>query len=504
MRMSLKSIGVLGAVLGISGMGWHYLTHPTFGPSSVYAQQAAEALQAKGNVLAQADQLSAAFRDVAKTMKPSVVKISATIGPKDVKTTNAKRQGRPNIPPELRGFEQFFGEGFDMDQFEEQEQPRGESQGSGFIVSTDGYILTNNHVINNASSVKVVLSDNRSFDAKIVGADSDSDIAVLKIEASGLVASSLGDSDAMQVGDWVVAIGSPFGLSQTVTSGIVSAVNRDSVGDGNITSYDDFIQTDAAINPGNSGGPLLNLKGEVIGINTAIASKTGTFGGVGFAIPSNMAKDALQDIIKTGHVVRGFIGARLNDLSPEQAEHWGLDKNSQGALIEKVFNGGPAAKAKLQPGDFVIRLNSQPITNRQQLRLKVAAMSPGDKAVMEVVRNGKPVTITVIIEEQTAERLAEMSERKIIKSLDIEVQPMTPEAAQILGLESDEGVLVTQVNPQGKLAGKIGRGEAILAINRTPITSVDDIEAALKKSKGVTSIEIHNPTSTRLLTIRGQ
>ena len=492
---------MVGASVALACNRW---TGSEAGTTAVYAQQRDEAQKSREQILVQADQLSTAFRDVAKAMKPSVVSIRAKQEPKEMARNNGQRPSRPGLPPMFRDFESLFGDdlGFDMPE----DMGGGESQGSGFIASTDGYVLTNNHVVAGADSITVILSDNRKLKAKVVGTDPDSDIAVLKVEATGLAASQLGDSDAMEVGDWVVAIGSPFGLSQTVTSGIVSAINRDSVADGHITQYDNFIQTDAAINPGNSGGPLLNLRGEVIGINTAIASKSGGYNGVGFAIPSNMVKDALNDIIKVGHVVRGFIGAGLNNLTDESADRIGVDRSAQGALIEVVYDGGPAAKAGLQKDDLVTSVNGQSISTMAQLRLRVAAMSPGDRAVFDVVRGGKPTKVTVVIEEQTKEKLAAMSGGRLLGSLGIEVEDLNAEDAEQLGIDPGEGgVLVTNVNAKSPLARGAARlmpGEAILAANGIRVRDVDSLVDALGRSKGPIQLVIRNQQSSRRVIIQ--
>lgn len=493
----LVCTGLVGAGVAV---GWNQWVGHSAVTTAVYAQQKVEAEQSKEQILVQADQLSKAFRDVAKSMKPSVVSIRAKQEIKAIAGNNRRRADSPLF----REFESLFGEeyGFDMPE----ERGGGESQGSGFIATGDGYILTNNHVINGANDITVVLSDNRKLKAKVVGNDADSDIAVLKVEASGLVAADLGDSDAMEVGDWVVAIGSPFGLSQTVTSGIVSAVNRDSVADGNITSYDNFIQTDAAINPGNSGGPLLNLRGQVIGINTAIASRSGGYNGVGFAIPSNMVKDALNDIIKTGRVVRGFIGASLNNVNEETASRIGVDTSAQGAVIDQVSEGGPAAKAGLKRDDLVTAVNGQPISNMAQLRLRVAAMSPGDQAVFEVLRSGKPAKMTVTIEEQTREKLAAMSGGRLLGELGVEVEDLGKEDAEGLGIDAEEGgVLVTNVSAKSPLSRGPSRllpGEAIIAANGIRVRDVDDLVNALSRSRGGIQLVIRNQEGLRRIEIR--
>ncbi|NIP86722.1 MAG: trypsin-like serine protease, partial [Planctomycetales bacterium] len=326
---------------------------PTIVARLSYAAEAGRA-QAAQQQLGVANDLSTAFRYTAKALRPSVVSISSV---KKVEPQAAQRRAAPpNVPEEFRGF-------FDDDLFErffEQIPRRGFVQrglGSGVIISEDGYILTNNHVVRDADEVTVTLSENQDFAARTIGTDAETDLAVLKINASGLVAARLGDSDAIEVGDWVLAIGSPMGLDQTVTAGIISAKGRSNVG---ITQFENFIQTDAAINPGNSGGPLVNLRGEVVGINTAIASRTGGNLGIGFAIPSNMALQIKDAILRDGKVERGWLGAAIQDLTPELADSFGFG-SLDGVLVGDVVANGPAAKAGLASGDIVVTLNNQPM-----------------------------------------------------------------------------------------------------------------------------------------------
>jgi len=275
-------------------------------------------------------------------------------------------------------------------------QQRG--QGSGFIISKDGYILINNHVVGDADLIKVKLSDGREFKAKVIGTDPQSDVAVIKIDATNLPVLRLGDSDKLEVGEWVIAIGNPFGLSQTVTVGVVSAKGRSRIG---INDYEDFIQTDAAINPGNSGGPLVNIHGEAVGMNTAIFSRSGGYMGIGFAIPINMAKAIKDQLLKKGKVTRGWLGVVIQDIDEELAKSFGLEK-TEGVLIAEVSEGSPAEKAGLKQGDIILRLNGKKVDDLGELRNKIALTAPGTKVKLEVLRENKRRTIQVTIGEQPA------------------------------------------------------------------------------------------------------
>jgi serine protease Do len=493
MRWGWKGL-VLGRGLGALGVwGFQKWSPARIGPSIAYAQQAATALAAQEGLMVRADELSTAFRSVAKALKPSVVRIEALVE----RPTQRGQVPMAELPPMFRD---FFGDQFD---FEMPENQQGESLGSGVIVTQEGHILTNHHVVNGATKLEVTLSDDRKLPAKLVGSDPDSDIAVIQIQSEGLVVAPFGDSNQLEVGDWVVAIGSPFGLSQTVTSGIVSALNR---GDRGITQYDDFIQTDAAINPGNSGGPLLNLRGQLIGINTAIASRSGAFNGIGFAIPSNTAKDALEDIIKTGHVVRGFIGLGLANLTEKLARDLGIDPMAKGVVVELVSEGGPAAKGNVQPGDFVTSINGQAVADISQLRLKIAAMSPGDIAELAVIRDGKEMTLRVEIEEQTKEKMVAMSNGRMLERLGIELAPISREEAEELNLsEEDGGVIVKRIDRNSPLAGQLMVGEAIVAVNRKRVRSPQELVAAINQAAAQgqpVRLTIRNPQSTRMLILQ--
>ena len=364
MALALLLIGFLGGRRVITPLNWE--------SQSAYAVESGQA-QAPPDQLQQAKDLSRGFRHVAKSIRPAVVSISSV---RRIVPTAQQRQFGRDVPggiPE-RGFEQ-----------------RG--SGSGVVVSEDGYILTNNHVVRAADEVNVTLSDSRTLSAKVIGTDEKTDLAVLKIDTSGLSFAKLGDSDAIDVGEWALAIGSPFGLAQTVTAGIISAKGRSNVG---ITDYEDFLQTDAAINPGNSGGPLVNLDGQVIGINTAIASRSGGYMGIGFAIPSNLARPVMQSIIKDGHVERGWLGVAIQDLTKDLADSLQLDSRD-GVLVGNVIAGSPADEAGLQSGDIILRFGGKPPRTANQLRNAVAATAPDTKTVVAVFRNGQTRTLKVAI-----------------------------------------------------------------------------------------------------------
>ncbi len=447
-----------------------------------YAQQAAESAAAQQSIIG-AEQLSQAFRSAAKAVRPSVVRINAMVKPKAMR---GRRMGRPDLPP---GFPFFFDDQFfrDFDQQESQNEaepkemkPQQAGVGSGFIVSSDGYILTNNHVVQEADQLEIQLSDGRRFDGKVIGTDDRSDVAVVKIEASNLVPAKLGDSTLMDVGDWVIAVGSPFELDQTVTAGIISALNR-SV---EILDYEDFLQTDAAINPGNSGGPLVNLRGEVIGINTAINSRTGSNAGVGFAIPSSMARQIMESIIKNGRVVRGFIGATLKDLTLEGAREMKLPPQfSTGVLIEAVLEGGPAAVGGLKANDVIVRVNGRSLRDANALRTLVALTSIGQSINVTVYRSGKELELKLRVEEQTEDKLAKLSGNVEIPDWGMSVSAINDRIASRLGIDPQDvsGVVVMSVKGDGKaVAARLQPGDIIMKVNGKNIETVEDLTAALK------------------------
>jgi len=340
--------------------------------------------------------LQDAFVQVAQSVRPAVVNIATTQRPK-------VQEGRrtPQVPPQFRGpFRDFFGDEFFERFFGEPAQRERRSLGSGVIVDKRGHILTNNHVIEQADQIEVRLSDKRKFTAKVVGKDPKSDLAVIKIDTpDDLPVATLGDSSRIRIGEWAIAIGNPFGLNQTVTVGVISAVGRSDVG---ITMYEDFIQTDASINPGNSGGPLLNLNGEVIGINTAIVAAGQ---GIGFAIPINMAREIKDRLIAQGRVVRGWLGVGIQELSEELAAQFGV-KPEEGVLVGNVMKGSPAERGGVKPGDIIQEFNSVRITNVHQLQREVAQSSVGSQVGLKVLREKQVLALTIVLGEQPTELAA--------------------------------------------------------------------------------------------------
>jgi serine protease Do len=417
------------------------------------------------------------FVNLAKKIKPLVVNISTT------------------QVSEARGSQQEFGSPFgEEDPFNDfwrrffgGPMPRGpqrqRSLGSGFLIDGDGSILTNNHVVENASKIVVKLSDDQEYEAKIVGRDQKTDIAVIKINAKGnLAAANLGDSDKLEVGEWVVAIGNPFGLDSTVTSGIVSAKGRH-IGQG---PYDNFIQTDASINPGNSGGPLLNLRGEVIGINTAIFSRTGGNIGIGFAIPINLVKEVLPQLRGKGKVTRGYLGVLIQKVTPEIAESLGMEKG-YGALVANVSKDGPADKAGVKVGDVITEFDGKEVKDSGDLPI-IVARTPVDKKVrMKVLRDKKEMMLNVAVGELKDEEVVATAPEK--GELGLTVQRLTPQMAESLGLEKSEGVVVTAVEPSSAAdeAG-IRRGDIILEVDRKAVRNLDEYKKAIagaRKGRGV-------------------
>jgi serine protease Do len=434
------------------------------------------------------------FISLAKKMRPIVVNISTT------------------QMSEARGSQEFgspFGEDDPFNDFWRRffggPIPRGpqrqRSLGSGFIIDSDGSILTNNHVVENAQKIVVKLDDQQEYEAKVVGRDAKTDIAIIKINAkTNLTAASLGDSDHVEVGEWVVAIGNPFGLDSTVTSGIVSAKGRH-IGQG---PYDNFIQTDASINPGNSGGPLLNLRGEVIGINTAIFSRTGGNIGIGFAIPVNLVKELLPQLRGKGKVTRGYLGVLIQKVTPEIAESLGMEK-STGALVANISKDGPAEKAGVKVGDVIVEFDGKEVKDSGDLPI-IVARTPVDKKVrMKVLREKKEVTLTVAVGELKEEEVVAAVPEK--GELGMTVQRLTPQIAESLGLDKADGVVVTAVEP-GSSADEAGirRGDVIMEIDRKPIKSLDEYKksvAAIRKGKGVLFL-VRRGESTLFLALKPQ
>lgn len=415
------------------------------------------------------------FVELANKLGPVVVNISATQAVKREQPSAQQPNPFGGGDPFNEFWRRFFGE-----QFPDAPQagPRA-ALGSGFIIDQKGLVLTNNHVVENAEKITVKLSDDREFSGKVVGRDPKTDIAVVQISdgKGNFPVAPLGDSNNLQVGEWVVAMGSPFGLDNTLTAGVVSAKGRQ-IGAG---PYDNFIQTDASINPGNSGGPLVNLRGEVVGINTAIFSRTGGNLGIGFATPIDLVKEILPQLIKTGKVTRGWLGVSIQRVTPEIAESLGIDK-SRGALVANVFDDSPASQAGIKTGDVIVEYNGNKITEASQLPLMVARTEVGQTAKVTVLRDKKEIPITV--------KIAELKEEEVVASapkqdkLGLTVQNVTPQLAESLGLKRANGVVITAVQPQSA-AGEAGlrRGDVILEVNRREITNIDTFQKTVDEAK---------------------
>lgn len=374
--------------------------------------------------------------------------------------------GAPNLPDERQPqYREYHREGL----------------GSGVIITEDGYILTNNHVIQGADKIRVVI-DEEEIPAEVIGTDEKTDLAVLKVDYDEtLPAAKLGNSDNIKIGEWVLAIGHPFELDHTVTAGIISAKGRNRMG---ITDYEDFIQTDAAINPGNSGGALINLKGEVIGINTAIASRTGVYNGIGFAIPINMAQLVMNQLIDHGYVSRGYIGVGIQDVTSELAEAFDLEEPS-GVLVTQVMPDTPGEKAGLESGDIIVRMNGEELENGSDLRNRVAAQKPGSEIELEIIRDGKHKDIDIVLTELPGtEKLAEKMD-EVEPAPDIGLELTMAEESDAYDYGYEEALLVEKVEP-GSPAAEAGimPGDIIFEVNRERVTSVSEFDTIVAKDYG--------------------
>ncbi|OCC15891.1 HtrA protease/chaperone protein [Dissulfuribacter thermophilus] len=395
-------------------------------------------------------------------------------------------------------FERFFGPRYHRPQPKRKFKQRG--QGSGFIVDKRGYILTNNHVVGDADLIEVKLFDGREFKAKVVGTDPQSDVAVIKIDADDdLPVLPLGDSDKVKVGEWVIAVGNPFGLSETVTVGVVSAKGRNRIG---INDYEDFIQTDAAINPGNSGGPLINIRGEAIGMNTAIFSRSGGYMGIGFAIPINMAKAVMKQLIEKGKVVRGWLGVVIQEVDEDLAKSFGLEK-PEGVLVAEVSEDSPAKRGGLKQGDIILQLNGQKVKDAGELRNKIALTPPGTRVRLLVLRDGEKKLLVVKIGEKPGETTVAGVRKGILKKLGLSLQDLTPELAEQFGYKEGQGVLVSEVEP-GSPAESAGirAGYLIEEVNRIRVKTVAQCMNALRKSKHRVLLRLTDGQFTRYVVIR--
>ena len=414
--------------------------------------------------IGQLEKFSEAFSAIAAEVTPGVVAVV------NKKNEQVWVRGRFSNPL----FEQFFGA-----PLLRREQKQEQGLGSGVIVSAEGHVLTNNHVIAGADEILVELADGRSFEAKLLGTDPQSDVAVLKITGENLPVVKMGDSNNLKVGAWILAIGNPFGLRHTVTSGIVSAIGR---GNLQLLDYEDFIQTDAAINPGNSGGAMVNMRGELIGINTAILSRSGGNQGVGFAVPINMVRNIMDQITAHGKVVRGYLDVAVQDVTPGIAQALGIERN-QGALVQDVAAQGIAERAGLARGDVIVAVNDRMVAGAEEFRTRIAQTPPGTEVRLEVIRKRKRKTVRVTLSGLDDQMVRAKLVTRREGELGIEVQELTPELARRAGYSISSGVVITDVR-QGRAnqyRGSYGmrRGDLIMQINDQAIQNMDDYVEAL-------------------------
>jgi serine protease Do len=445
----------------------------------------------------------ASFAPIVKRVEPSVVRIKVT--------QRAKTVAAGELPPAFNNpaFRQFFGDQFGNAFGGERalRQPAQEGLGSGVIVSADGYILTNNHVVHDADSIEVTLHDGRVVTAKVIGTDPKADLAVIKVEAHDLPAITFADSEKIEVGDRVLAIGNPFDVGETVTSGMVSGLGRASMG----LDYEDFIQTDAAINPGNSGGALVDVEGRLVGINTAILSHSGGFQGIGFAIPSNLAHNIMEQLAQNGKVVRGYLGATVQDLTPELADEFKLNQHG-GALVGDVVPGSPAARAGLQSGDVVTSLNGSPVTDARHLKLAVATFSPGTKVDLSVLRDDHARDLNVTMGEQPKDRSLASDESTSPGSAaddqgtlnGVGVADLDRDTREQLGIPAGvHGAVVTQLDPSSAAASAgLQQGDVIEEINRHPVHNADEATKLTENpASKKTLLRVWNKQGTRYFVV---
>jgi serine protease Do len=464
---TLLTAGMIIGFVVASDLGWLPSGHAVpDAPSAVIARPVATAPQP---LLSGGG--GQTFVKIAKAVRPAVVNIYAT--------KSGRTEGSHTTPFDDPFFRRFFGDEF-LERFNQQPKERKErGLGSGVIVASNGLIITNNHVVGKADEIRVTLSDKQEFKAKLIGTDPKTDIAVIRIDATGLPAVAWADSDKLEVGEFVLAVGNPFGLTQTVTLGIVSALGRAA----GIAEYEDFIQTDAAINPGNSGGALVNVRGELVGINTAIFSQSGGNMGIGFAVPSNMAQSIMGQLVQTGKVVRGWLGVSIQELTPELASQFGVG-DTKGVLVSDVVDSSPAKKAGFERADVIVAYDGKSMDSPTHLRNAVAQTPVGKKVAVKIIRDKKSKTIELSIGEQpksmTQSGEEDMSESATPTGVlsNLEVRELNEELASRYGLKSSErGVIVVRVKP-GSMAEEMGvrGGDIVVEVNRQAVTSVKAYE----------------------------
>jgi serine protease Do len=479
-KLSALRIALL-AVVTVTILGSLYLSRHRYGQFVMAARPGLD-----GPDIEMLERQNKAYERIVQATTPSIVYIRTE---QIVKA----EQSPLFMDPWLR---QFFGNQLPQIPREQRQH----ALGTGVIFDPAGYVVTNNHVIDKANSIQVMLNDKRIFKAKVIGTDPDIDVAVVKIDGQGLPTIPLGDSSNIHVGDTVMAFGNPFGLNFTVTRGTVSALGRS---EGNIEAVQDFIQTDAAINPGNSGGALVDVKGEMIGINTAILSPgggqgpggegAGGFIGIGFAIPINMAKRAMESLVKTGKVTRGYLGATISPVTPELAQQFKVPDTS-GALVQDVSPGSPAARAGLKPGDVVRKFNGHPVSDSAELLAMVASTNPGTPVTLEILRNGQPQTVNVTLEQRPSNlSYAGGPSRSPNEGAlrGVTVQNLTADLRKQLGVPAEtHGVVVTEVDPGSPAAQYLTQGDVIMSINRHDVNSVADFNKLAAEAKGQTLLRV--------------
>jgi serine protease Do len=490
--------GAMVVVLGLAGWGVARASQKFFTPGIHINMKMADPAEGPSKT---------GFAPVVKLVLPDVVNISTSKVVKASQRSDDEGEMPEGMPP---FFQQFFGQqfGHNGQQFgpdSDERSPkhhgkREDSLGSGVIVSPDGYILTNSHVIDGATEVRVTFADKRQLKATVVGTDPKTDIAVLKVEGSDYPAITIGDSSKVQIGDYALAIGDPFGVGQTVTMGIVSATNRGNLG---IEDYEDFIQTDAPINPGNSGGALINDRGELVGINTAILSGgSGGNQGIGFAVPINLARSVMGQILDHGKVTRAYLGIMVQDVTPGIAKAMNL-KDMKGVLVGDVSPNGPAKKSGVQRGDVILELNGKPMEDSRQLRNTISMMDPTATVKLKLVRNGSPTDVSVKLGELPNEKAeAKTEEGSSDKVLDgVTVENLDTQTARQLGLSAGAtGVVVTDVDPSSPLASAgLRRGDVIQEVNHQPVKNVSQFEEAVRKAGNSPLLLVNRKGSTLFL-----
>ena len=487
---SRPAVLVLGFALGAAGLGLAHTTEKSFSSNPPATLKLADPGEGP---------TKSSYAPLIKEVLPSVVNISSS---KVVHNRMSSEDGMQMDP----FFRQFFGQdGNDgAGRFNMPRDSREKALGSGVIVSPEGYILTNNHVIDGATDVRVTLSDKREYKARIVGADPKTDVAVLKIDASHLTPITIGDSSKVQVGDVALAIGDPFGVGQTVTKGIISATGRGGLG---IEDYEDFLQTDAPINPGNSGGALINDRGELVGLNTAIISHgSGGSQGIGFAVPANLARQVMDQVLKTGHVTRAYLGIYPQDVTPAMAKAFG-EKETEGIVVGDVSSNSPAQAAGIQRGDIILQINGKPVSDSNQLRMSVSMMQPGTELKLRTLRNGTERDTTVKLAEMPTESAKADSsddDQGGSKALEgVEVSNLSAGIARQLNIPSStKGVVVTDIDPASKMADSgLEKGDVIQEVNHQAVSNVSEFQSAIRKAGSEPLLLVNREGRTLFITV---